>query len=827
MRFLSRRMIRLAQCVLLILCAAATATPAQDRGANLKEKLESIKKSIVIDGSCVHSAGNLQMNVTNLGFLGSLPKSRYPMSESPSAQWPAGSGVEYLYAAGIWVGAEVDGVPSVSTGYPETEFYPPGDPIDHIYRASEGMEGGGNYPGQADDDRDGLTNEDWRNGRDDDGDGRVDEDFAAIGRLMFSCWFTDDQPQAQKIWPEHNPLNLLIRQETYQWSEELYNDFIGARYVIATNGMKALSDVYVGIYADLDAGPRDRPTYYEDDQIGTWGGIWCAQLGDREYPVRFDVVYVYDDDGDGGRTPGYFGIVNLGSQMNLPSGEAYRGYLQSVNIFAGLLPYERGGDPINDYQRYEALSNVKMDRNTITPNDYRVLLSVGPFPWLAPDAPIVFDIAFVCGSGLADMLDNAAMAARVYNGIWFDVDKNLETGTLGRETPVIGPQEMYDPDPCDGIDESLKIIKGDTIWSNLDCFEERRLYNYTDCYKGRLTFQEFQTGVDGKEAQIHWVTSSVPPPPSLRAVAGDHMVTLYWDNTSELVPDVLTFQSTFEGYQVWRADDWHRPLGTTVLGGPSSDLWHLIDSRDLVNRVPPDIDLKKPYELGGFEYEPLHHLKDREVLLRAFEENLKYDPFHTVGCPPGITRAECDTLETLARWNLKFDGGRQYYQYIDADSKNGLPFFYAVVAYDRSMLDGPPGKVGRVDTPFSNFVYVVPRSQAQEASRFSEEEICVVPNPVTRERMAPWAFGPNNKDPSGEKLEFRNLPKCRSTVRIYTIAGDLVHTLSHDGSNGNGTLPWNLISRNGQDITSGVYLFNVDPQDARFPKFVGKFVVIR
>ena len=38
------------------------------------------------------------MNITNWGFVGSLPKSRYPMADVPSAQYPAGSGIEYLYA---------------------------------------------------------------------------------------------------------------------------------------------------------------------------------------------------------------------------------------------------------------------------------------------------------------------------------------------------------------------------------------------------------------------------------------------------------------------------------------------------------------------------------------------------------------------------------------------------------------------------------------------------------------------------------------------------------------------------------------------------------
>ena len=211
---------------------------AQDRGQNLKGKFDRINRSLVLDGSAVTSAGNLQMNVTNFGFLGSLPKSSYPMSDSPSAQWPAGSGIEYLYAAGLWVGAEVDGVPSVSTGYPETEFYPPDDPIDIIYKTSEGAKGGRNYPANPDDDGDGRINEDWLNGRDDDGDGLIDEDFAAIGKLMYSCWYTDDQPVARQVWPDHAPLNIKVRQETYQWSEESSYNAVAVHYDIGNQGVE-------------------------------------------------------------------------------------------------------------------------------------------------------------------------------------------------------------------------------------------------------------------------------------------------------------------------------------------------------------------------------------------------------------------------------------------------------------------------------------------------------------------------------------------------------------------------------------------------------------
>ena len=80
---------------------------------------------------------------------------------------------------------------------------------------------------------------------------------------------------------------------------------------------------------------------------------------------------------------------------------------------------------------------------------------------------------------------------------------------------------------------------------------------------------------------------------------------------------------------------------------------------------------------------------------------------------------------------------------------------------------------------------------------------------------------------TGIKVEFRNLPACNSTVRIFTLAGDIVEVLYHDGTDGRGTLRWDLVSRNGQDVTSGVYLFAVEPDSDSFNRTIGKFVVIR
>lgn len=808
----------------------AIQTYARDRAHLLNGKPEKMQKGPIVDGSFVHNIGNLQMNVTNWGFFGSLPKSLYPMADQPSAQWPAGSGIEYLYAAGLWVGALDIGIPNVSTGYPETEFYPPTDSRATIYRSFEGTLGGSRPPSPADDDNDGLADEDWLNGFDDDGDGLVDEDFAAIGKQMFVCLYTDDQPAAVTIWPEHTPMNIHIRQESYQWGEEDLSNFIGVRYYVSNNGSDFLEDVYLGIYADVDAGPREYGSYYMDDEAGYWEGVWCAPKGDAEWPVRLHVGYVYDSNGDGGRTPGYFGIALLG-YPTYTSGVLYKSYflthLHTFRIFRGLQPFEKGGEPTNDYERYHVLSMEGKDGNTEYPNDYKILMSVGPLS-LPPDASIPLDIAFVCGEGLEEMLDNASIASVVYQGCFYNADGNPNTGVRWRESPVSGPNLMWYPDTCNYPDLWVAIPPHQVCWSNIDCAEELWLLHHLGCYKPPNPHMEhFATGLGGKETRVNWVTGSAPPPPNLRLLAGNQKVTLLWDNFSEIVPDPLTLDYDFEGYQIWRADNWHRPYGTTIQSGPTFDLWNLVEERDLVNGIPPDIDFRRPYPQGGWKYEPCVDLPDRDAYMEMFYGYLRHAPFDTVPCPEELTDEICDTLEAVARHNLGLDGGRQYYKYVDIDVKNGLPYFYSVTAYDHRIRNSIPYEPGRFGAPASNFKFITPLSDAQEAEEFDERKVYVVPNPVTNESLDPWRMSPNNSDLTGVKVEFRNMPKCRSTVRIYTVSGDLVQVLYHDGTGGNGTLPWNLLTRNGQDITSGIYIFSVDPEGDRFPRIVGKFVAIR
>ena len=69
-------------------------------------------------------------------------------------------------------------------------------------------------------------------------------------------------------------------------------------------------------------------------------------------------------------------------------------------------------------------------------------------------------------------------------------------------------------------------------------------------------------------------------------------------------------------------------------------------------------------------------------------------------------------------------------------------------------------------------------------------------------------------------MEFIHLPD-KATVRIYSLSGDLVQTLQHEGS---GTLAWNMLNSNGQGIAPGLYYYNVD---SSVGTRIGKFAVIK
>jgi len=428
MKTLKRAFLPAISAILVLAAAAAAVAP---RPAPVSKEGPGPRGILVVDGSPVHDAGNLWVHASNWGMIGSWPGASLPFSFAPSAQWPGGSGVEYLYGAGLWVGGIVDGVPRVSTALYQFEYRALQDPRDIVYYSAFGMAGGRRIPSPgADDDMDGMIDEDILDGYDNDGDGLIDEDYAAISDQMLSRIFYDDTPEAVEIYPDHQPMHLRVREESYQFSDPDYDDFVGFTLWITNTGNQTIENAYIGIFADGDVGHRNTANYWADDQTAFQGGIMVDHGVHGIQP--YDFAYWYDSDGDGGQANGYCGIVVLDHPTD-PGGTNAPPAVGAVTYagFSGNSSFADGGDPTNDFERYEALSRETIGAPVAVPRDWRTLVAAGPFASIAPGETVPFSFALVVTP--RNDFSNVQRAAVAYHGLWFDLDGDPSTGIAGRE----------------------------------------------------------------------------------------------------------------------------------------------------------------------------------------------------------------------------------------------------------------------------------------------------------------------------------------------------------------------------------------------------------
>ncbi len=154
------------------------------------------------------------------------------------------------------------------------------------------------------------------------------------------------------------------------------------------------------------------------------------------------------------------------------------------------------------------------------------------------------------------------------------------------------------------------------------------------------------------------------------------------------------------------------------------------------------------------------------------------------------------------------------YEFVDTQVQNGFGYWYSVSVYDKGDLEA----VGSLESSQnSNKVEVFPGPVGDATG----DNIYVYPNPYRFQST--WDPTPGPQAPAANRVRFNNIPgQC--TIRIYTMAGDLITEINHN--DGTGYEDWNLMSdrEQPQKIVSGIYLYNVQGDDV---DYVGKFVVLR
>ncbi|MCK4579209.1 MAG: T9SS type A sorting domain-containing protein, partial [Candidatus Marinimicrobia bacterium] len=273
----------------------------------------------------------------------------------------------------------------------------------------------------------------------------------------------------------------------------------------------------------------------------------------------------------------------------------------------------------------------------------------------------------------------------------------------------------------------------------------------------------------GPDDDVHWRLPAPPATPNLSYSPGNNKVKLVWDNIAEVTPDTKTKEIDFAGYKIYRA-----------LYSPSN--WTLISAM---------------FDTDMFPGDTIH-----------------------------VTNTDGDTLG----WVLKSSAPQLTHSFTDSGGVtfwgntieapiNGLPYYYSVVAFDAGdpITGLPPAESGK-----NNYKKnagggpepIVPKA-IYEGSKtdFDLSNVKVVPNPY--KGTAPF------EEIYTSQINFINLPPA-AKIMIFSMTGDLIDTIYHD--DGTDSESWHLLSRNEQNIVSGLYLFVVETTT---DKYIGKFVVIR
>ncbi len=342
--------------------------------------------------------------------------------------------------------------------------------------------------------------------------------------------------------------------------------------------------------------------------------------------------------------------------------------------------------------------------------------------------------------------------------------------------------------------------------------------------------------IDAGDGVPDFTSPPAPPPPKITVTETDHDINIEWcshefyikDDGSvgvigpEFAFDPYTRLHDFEGYNIELSPD--RQLGnfTTIFSVDLVDYAYqnVADPKDYFdNPVPADTVLAHP--------------EDYPAIMTAGAKMYKFVPF---GDNRDLTQGheageEATFTCTVAPAIYSEFGNVRNYKFTLHNQTLAQYKFVAVTASD---FGAPKMGVPAIkSSPESNATATV------TATLTTTDEVIVVPNPYRGDAdyaSMGWEVldGKYTYQEEYRKLVFLNIPD-RCMIRIYTLAGDLVKVIAHNGNSewntpywyGKNGAYWNLISDNNQAVVSGIYLFNVQDADNKKDDFVGKFVIIK
>ena len=521
---------------------------------------ESTKKltAAANDELRVHNVGNLWLSVTNYGVLGSQSGNlRDPCTYkyAPSAEFPAGTGMNYLFQGAIWVAAIKGDSPYAETlvsvgadGWATVnEFYALSNFETRSTRFS-GIQHGSCFTPYS---QTAVSEQDF------------------IANYQDSClwdfcfdWFGELPP----------PLNVSITQKSYTWSQDFAKDFVLFEYIIKNVGAVNLHKLYFGLFIDADAhNPNIDVLGFRDDVSGflhTAPWFFNPQFEDT-----LNIAWSADnngfsscascDDVRNGEYSSYFSPTGIaGTRLLYPvSGTktSFNWWVSNSDATLDWGPWtmsnyaKRGGyftplgTPEGDENKYFVMSNGEMDYDQLKAalpilvdsgwlprptqvNDYadgydtRYLQSFGPFE-LSPGDSLRLTFAYVAGEDF-----------HTQPGAWNDL--------LGKFSDTNAVKNYYN-----ALDFSDLVFNA--LWAGW-FYDNPGLDTDGDGYKGKLRIFEGDTFYYEGDGGPDFAGPQPPPAPKFRLRNGFNSLMVRWNGKNiENTVDHFSQEKDFEGYRIY------------------------------------------------------------------------------------------------------------------------------------------------------------------------------------------------------------------------------------------------------------------------------------
>ncbi len=397
--------------------------------------------------------------MTNYGSYAQDISGRLPRGGGAGGQYPQPFGPYVIFAAGIQIGALVNGVPTVSVVDFDSEFQPgaltktnatdttevpiasePGSVNNKLF-ALYGDGRDGTPSGNNGDDIDDRANWPSLEGAPVKPDGSP----LVIGDLMSWCVYNDMDSTIHRLPDESNktPLGLEIQQTSFQINVGNYSDVFFMYYKIINKGTKHLHDTYVASWFDADVDDASNDLIATDtltNMVFAYNSDNSDQLSQGGSAFGADFFQGPVVAGDPTDTAKYLELTENGFVQHVVPGKKTLSLSTTVRYINVRGP---SGDPDNDAELYNLMQGLEKNgdpkssrftypEDPITgnsanldprPDDKRMMLCTGPFNLAVGDTQIVV-LACIGGAG-KDRLDaikylraNDEVAQKAYDALF-------------------------------------------------------------------------------------------------------------------------------------------------------------------------------------------------------------------------------------------------------------------------------------------------------------------------------------------------------------------------------------------------------------------------